>query len=106
MEIVKEINYDWVWKVGLVLFIIGLVLLLVGVMTDHDVLSTIGIPILALGVVAFPIGITQLKNNHTFRVKLNDTYTIHDLIEHCESVEYEPDYGTWLVRFKDDNMDN
>lgn len=106
MEIIKEINYDWVWKVGLVLFIIGLVLLLVGTMTDHDVWSTIGIPILALGVVTFPIGIAQLKNSHTFRVKLNNTYTVHELIEQCDSVEYEPDYETWLVRFKETKMDN
>ena len=100
MEIIKEINYDWVWKIGLVLFIIGIGLLLVGILIDHTVWSTIGIPLLALGVVAFPLGIAQLKNSHTFRVKLTDTYTVHELIEQCESVEYESDYGTWLVRFK------
>ena len=102
MEIIKEIDYDWVWKVGLVLFIIGLVLVFVGIMTDHDVWSAIGIPVLALGVVAFPLGLAQLKNSHTFRVKLNDTYTVHELIEQCESVEYESDYGTWLVKFKEE----
>ena len=100
MEIIKELNYDWVWKVGLVLFILGLVLLIVGIITDHDWCSTIGIPILALGFVAVPLGIAQLGNSHTFRVKINDTYTVHELTEQCEYIEYEPDYGTWLVRFK------
>jgi len=100
MEIIKEINYDWIWIVGLILLIIGLVLLIVDIIKDYGWLSTIGIPILVFGAVSFAVGLAQLKNSHTFRVKLNDTYTVHELIEQCESVEYELDYGTWLVRFK------
>ena len=105
MEIIKEINYDWVWKCGLILLIIGTGLLLVGILTDHTVWSTMGIPLLALGVVAFPLGIAQLKNSHTFRVKLTNTYTVQELSEQCDYIAYEPDYGTWLVRFKNGKND-
>lgn len=105
MEIIKEINYDWVWKVGLVLLIIGLVLLIIDIIKDYGWCSTIGIPILAFGAASFAVGLAQLKNSHTFRVILNDTYTVHELSEQCDYVEYEHDYGTWLVRFKEDRGD-
>ena len=64
-----------------------------------------GIPILAVGAVAFAVGLAQLRNSHTLRVKLNDTYTVQELSEQCDYVVYEPDYGTWLVRFKEDRKD-
>lgn len=106
MEIIKEINYDWIWKVGLILLIIGLGLLIVGIITAYDWCSAIGVPILTLGVISFAVGIAQLKNSHTFRVKLNDTYTVQELAEQCDYVVYEPDYGTWLVRFKQEDDQN
>lgn len=102
MEIIKEINYDWMWIVGLILLIIGLVLLIVDIIKDYGWLSTIGIPILVFGAVSFAVGLAQLKNSHTFRVILNDTYTVQELSEQCDYIVYEPDYGTWLVRFKQD----
>ena len=105
MEIVKEINYDWIWKVGLILFIIGLGVLIVAIVTDHEWCATIGVPILAFGIVSFAIGIVQLKNSHTFRVKINDAYTVRELSEQCDYIEYEHDYGTWLVRFKNGKND-
>jgi len=103
MEIIKEINYDWVWKVGLILLIIGLVLLIIDIIKDYGWLSTIGIPILAVGAVAFAVGLAQLRNSHTFRVIFNDTYTVQELSEQCDYIEYEHDYGTWLIRFKEEN---
>lgn len=106
MEIIKEINYDWIWKVGLILLIIGIGLLLLDTIIDHKWCSTIGIPILATGIVAFTIGIIQLKNSHTFRVKLTDTYTVQELSEQCDYIVYEQDYGTWLVRFKQEEDQN
>ena len=105
MEIVKEINYGWIWEVGLVLFIIGLVLLIIDIIKDYGWCSVIGIPILAVGAVAFAVGLAQLRNSHTLRVKLNGTYTVQELSEQCEYVVYEPDYGTWLVRFREDRKD-
>lgn len=105
MEIIKEIDYDWIWKVGLVLLIIGLVLLIIDIIKDYGWCSTIGIPILAVGAVAFAVGLAQLRNSHTFRVKLNEIYTVQELSEQCDYIEYEHDYGTWLVRFKEDRKD-
>lgn len=105
MNIVKEINYDWIWKVGLILLIIGVGLLIIDIMKDYGWCSAIGIPILAVGAVAFAVGLAQLRNSHTLRVKLNDTYTVQELSEQCDYVVYEPDYGTWLVRFKEDRKD-
>lgn len=106
MEIIKEINYDWVWKVGLVLLIIGLGILIICIITDNMWFSTAGMLIFVVGVISFAIGLAQLKNSHTLRVKLNDTYTVQELSEQCDYIVYEPDYGTWLVRFKQEEDQN
>ena len=100
MEIIKENNYDWVWEVGLIILIIRFASLILYIITDHIVWSTIGIPILALGFVSFAVGLAELKHSHAFRVKITDTYTVQELSEQCDYIVYEPDYGTWLVRFK------
>jgi len=105
MEIIKEINYDWIWIFGLILLIIGLGILIVDIVIAHEWCLNIGILILAVGVISFAVGLAQLKNSHTFRVKLSDTYTVQELSEQCEYVVYEPDYGTWLVRFREDRKD-
>lgn len=99
MEIIKEINYDWMWKVGLVLLIIGIILFIILIIFKSE-LSAIGVPGIAFGISFLVVGVCY---GSRFRVKLNDTYTVCQLIEQCESVKYEPDYGTWLVRFKEDN---
>lgn len=104
MEIIKEINYDWMWKVGLVLLIIGIILFVIGIIFD-SALAVVGVPALAFGISVLVVGVVRL-NGPWFRVKLNDTYTVHELIEQCESVEYEPDYETWLVQFKQDEDQN
>lgn len=106
MEIIKEINYDWMWKTGLVLCIIGLGILIIDIVIAHEWCLNIGILILAVGAVSFAVGLAQLKNSHTFRVKLSDTYTVQELSEQCDYVKYEHDYGTWLVRFKQEEDQN
>jgi len=98
MEIIKEINYDWMWIFGLVLLIIGIILFIILIIFKSE-LSAIGIPALPFGVVFLVVGMCY---GSRFRVKLCDTYTVSELIKQCESVEYEPNYGTWLVRFKED----
>ena len=101
MEIIKEINYDWMWKVGLVLLIIGIILFVICIIFDSE-LSVIGVPMLMIGIILFIAGIIQL-NKPKFHVKLCDTYTVYELIEQCELVQYESNYGTWLVQFKEGN---
>ena len=101
MEIIKELNYDWMWKFGLVLLIIGIILFVIFIIFDPE-LSFIGIPAFVIGVVVLAVGI---GNGTQFRVKLCDTYTVYELIEQCDSVKYEPNYGTWLVRFKQEEDD-
>ena len=98
MEIIKEINYDWMWKFGLVLIGIGIISFIIFIIFERE-LSAIVVPVLAVGIAFFVAGIIQL-NKPRFRVKLCDTYTVHELIEQCDSVKYESEYGTWLVRFK------
>ncbi len=100
MEIIKEINYDWIWKVGLVLLIIGIILFIILIIFKSE-LSEIGVPVLAFGVAFLVVGMCYGSRSR-FRVKLCDTYTVSELIEKCESVKYEPNYDTWLVRFKED----
>lgn len=100
MEIIKEINYDWMWKFGLVLLVIGIILFVIFIIFESE-LSAIAIPAFLFGVILLVVGIVRF-NEPRFRVKLCDTYTVYELIERCDSVKYEPDYGTWLVRFKEE----
>ena len=104
MEIIKEINYDWMWKVGLVLCIIGIILFVIFIIFESE-LSAIGLSALLFGVIFLVVGIVKL-NMPSFRVKLNDTYTVHELLEQCDYVKYEHDYGTWIVRFKQEEDQN
>lgn len=104
MEIIKEINYDWMWKFGLVLLIIGIILFVICIILESE-LSAIGVPALLFGVIFLVVGIVRF-NEPRFRVKLNDTYTVHELSEQCDYVEYEHDYGTWLVQFKQEEDQN
>lgn len=104
MEIIKEINYDWMWKFGLALIGIGIISFIIFIIFERE-LSAIGIPALLIGIVFLVVGIVSL-NRPRFRIKLCDTYTVYELIEQCESVEYESDYGTWLVRFKQEEDQN
>jgi len=103
MQIITEINYDWLWWVGLIIIIVSIVFFAMFVEKYCDWAGVVGLFLLFLGIILFIFGLIQLKKPHSFRIRLDNSYTIGELISQCDSVKYEPKYDTWLVRFKEED---
>ena len=97
MEIITELNYDWLWWAGGILLIVGIVLLIVSAKVDED-FGFFGVITFVCGILCLVYGCAAHKQ---FRVKIDDSYTIGKLREQCEYMKYEHKYDTWLVEFKE-----
>lgn len=103
MQIITEINYDWLWWVGLIVIIVSIVFFAVYIEECCIWAGVVGLFMLFVGIIFFIFGLTEINRPHSFRIRLDDSYTIGELTSQCDSVKYEPKYDTWLVRFKEED---
>ena len=104
MQIITEINHDWLWVVGILIILVSVCFFVMFVEKCMDWAGVVGGVIFFMGACVFVAGLVQLGRGHSFRIKMEDSYTVSELVQQCNSIKYEPEYDTWLVRFKEDKQ--